>query len=133
MKKIFSFFAVILCVFTLQAVPAYRGLITVDQPDGTTIQIYNVGFSIYTQILEALSQCKIPVYNRISFDKNKNYYFSSDSPRGRRSFCTVYWKHVRLLRLIYKTFFRTAWYFISDYMDDFISAYGSFFLYCCAV
>ena len=43
MKKIFSFFAVILCVFTLQAVPAYRGLITVDQPDGTTIEIYNVG------------------------------------------------------------------------------------------
>ena len=43
MKKIFSFFAVILCVFTLQAVPAYRGLITVEQPDGTTIEIYNVG------------------------------------------------------------------------------------------
>lgn len=48
-----------------------------NYPNERGIQIYNVGFSIYTQILEALSQCKIPVYNRISFDKNKNYYFSS--------------------------------------------------------
>ena len=43
MKRIFSFFAVMLLVLTLQAVPAYRGLITVNQPDGTTLKVYNHG------------------------------------------------------------------------------------------
>ncbi|MCB9071653.1 MAG: M6 family metalloprotease domain-containing protein [Prevotellaceae bacterium] len=43
MKRIFSFFAVMLLVLTLHAVPAYRGLITVNQPDGTTLKVYNHG------------------------------------------------------------------------------------------
>jgi len=43
MKRIFSFFAVMLVVLTLQAVPAYRGLISVNQPDGTTLKVYNHG------------------------------------------------------------------------------------------
>lgn len=43
MKRIFSFFAVMLLVLTLQAVPAYRGLVSVNQPDGTTLKVYNHG------------------------------------------------------------------------------------------
>ncbi|HRS67858.1 MAG TPA: M6 family metalloprotease domain-containing protein [Paludibacteraceae bacterium] len=40
MKRILSFFVVMLVVLTSHAVPAYRGLIDVKQPDGTTLNVY---------------------------------------------------------------------------------------------